>query len=269
MKYLSLFIKGFLIGIAKIIPGVSGAILAISFGVYERFVYIVGHPFKIKLDDLKFLFFLLLGAGIGIVLLCDVIEYLLNYHRFITVCLFLGLIMGGIPSIIDEIKTSKIDIVDILIFLVSFLLVIFIVNLGTNEADGSKHYFIMGAIESLTTIVPGISGTAIFMALGWYESLLETIKSVLTFKADIFVTLNFISGFIVSTILVSKVLSYSLKKYKKRSYMCILGFVGASLFQMVSGLFAYYSLPNLLIFISVVSAGYYATTKLDSFFGNY
>ena len=269
MKYLSLFVKGFLVGIAKIIPGVSGAMLSISFGVYERFVSIVGHPLKIKLDDLKFLFFLLFGAAVGIVLLCDVIEYLLTYHHFITVCLFIGLIVGGIPSIVKEIEISKLDFNDILIFLASFFLVILIVNLGTGKADSSNHYFIMGSIESITTIVPGISDTAIFMALGWYESLLETIKGILTFNSNFYVTFTFISGFVISTILVSKLLSYAFKAHKKRSYMCIFGFMAASLFQMIYGLYDYYNLPNLLIFICVTCAGYYVTTKLDSFFGNY
>ena len=70
MKYLILMCKGFIIGIAKIIPGVSGAIIAISFGVYERLVSIMSKPLQIKLKDLKFLFFLLLGAALGIGFLC-------------------------------------------------------------------------------------------------------------------------------------------------------------------------------------------------------
>ena len=57
MNNFFLILKGFIIGVAKIMPGVSGAILSISFGVYERILYIISHPFKVKLDDLKFLLF--------------------------------------------------------------------------------------------------------------------------------------------------------------------------------------------------------------------
>lgn len=269
MRYLSLFLKGFLIGIAKIMPGVSGAMLSISFGVYERVVTVVGNPFKAKLNDLKFLFILLLGAGCGIVLLCDVIKYLLNNYYLLTVCFFLGLIIGGLPSIFNEINESKFNFFDILIFIFSFLFVVFIISLEGGKSSNSNHYFMMGVIESLTTIIPGISGTAIFMALGWYETVLETIKSVLTFNSSFHVAFYFLSGFIISTILISKFLSFSLKKYKKQSYMCTLGFMFASLFEMGLKLLPYLNPNNLFIGIFTVALGYYITCKLDIFFSNY
>lgn len=266
MNNFFLILKGFIIGIAKIMPGVSGAILSISFGVYERILYIVSHPFKIKFDDLKFLFFLLVGAMLGIILLCDFLKWCLNKYYFITMCVFIGLIFGGFSEITSEIKDFKLSY--LVLFIISFCLVLFITSLDSSNGS-SNHYFLMGSIESATTIIPGISGTAIFMALGWYESLLETIKNVLTFNVGRNVSFYFLSGFIVSTILISWIITYAFNKCKKESYACVLGFMCASIYGMISSLFRYFSFFNLLFGLLLFSLGYIITYKINNLFSNF
>lgn len=266
MNNFFLVLKGFIIGIAKIMPGVSGAILSISFGVYERILYIISHPFKVKYDDLKFLFFLLIGAVLGIVLLCDVLKWCLNKYFFITMCIFIGLIFGGFSEITSEINGFKFSY--LFLFIISFCFVLFVTFLGSNSGS-SNHYFIMGSIESATTIIPGISGTAIFMALGWYKSLLETIKGVLTFSAPIDVCFCFLSGFIVSTILISWIITCAFRVCKNEAYVCVLGFMCASLFGMIFSLFDYFSIFNLLFGLLLFSFGYFITYKLNSLFSNF
>lgn len=266
MNYFFLILKGFIIGIAKIMPGVSGAILSISFGIYERILYIVSHPFKIKFEDLKFLFFLLIGALFGIVLLCDALKWCLDNYYFFTMSIFIGLIIGGFSEITCEIKDFKLSY--LFLFIMSFCLVSFITSLDSSNGS-SNHYFLMGSIESLTTIIPGISGTAIFMALGWYESLLGTIKSVLTFSSNWNVSFGFLSGFIISTILLSWIITYAFKKYKCESYVCVLGFMCASIFGMVSSLFRYFSFFNFLFGLLLFFLGYLITYKINSLFSNF
>ena len=267
MNNFFLILKGFIIGIAKIMPGVSGAILSISFGVYERILYIISRPFKIKFDDLKFLFFLVIGAVLGIILLCDVLKWCLNKYYFITMCVFIGLIFGGTSEITSEIKSLKFSY--LFLFIISFCLVLFITSLGSGSESSSNHYFLMGSIESATTIIPGISGTAIFMALGWYESLLETIKGVLTFSAPLNISLCFLSGFIVSTILISWIITFAFKKCKNEAYVCVLGFMCASLFGMVLSLVDYFSIFNILFGLFLFSLGYMITYKLNNIFSNF
>ena len=82
------FIKGFLIGIAKIIPGVSGALLAINFGIYERIIYSITHFFDHKKDNIIFLIPILSGLLLSIILFSNIIIYLLNNYRFLTLSLF-------------------------------------------------------------------------------------------------------------------------------------------------------------------------------------
>lgn len=267
MNNFFLILKGFIIGIAKIMPGVSGAILSISFGVYERILYIISHPFKVKFDDLKFLFFLLIGAVLGIVLLCDFIKWCLIKYYFSTMCIFIGLIFGGISEITSEIKSFKLSY--LFLFIISFCLVSFLTSLGSGGESSSNHYFMMGFIESATTIIPGISGTAIFMALGWYGSLLGTIKGVLTFSAEKNVSFYFLSGFIVSTIIISWFITFAFKKCKSEYYVCVLGFMCASLFGMVFSLLDYFSIFNLLFGLLLFSLGYMITYKLNNIFSNF
>ena len=267
MNNFFLILKGFIIGIAKIMPGVSGAILSISFGVYERILYIISHPFKIKFDDLKFLFLLLIGATLGIVLLCDVLKWCLANYFFITMCVFIGLIFGGFSEITNEIKGFKLSY--LFLFIISFCLVLFITSLDSGTSNGSNLYFLMGSIESITTIIPGISGTAIFMTLGWYESLLETIKGVLTFNSSLMVSFWFLSGFLISTILLSWIITLAFRKYKSEAYVCVFGFMCASLYGMISSLFNYFNVFNLLFGLLLFSLGYMITYKLNNIFSNF
>lgn len=269
MKYLLLMIKGFIIGLAKIIPGVSGAVLSISLGVYERLINILGSPLKITFNDLKFLFFLLFGAALGILFLCNGIKFFLNHFYLPTIFLFIGLIIGGMPEIFNEIK-GKYTFSNLIVFFTSFLIVLLITNLSHGTTYSNNHFFIMGSIESLTTIVPGISGTAIFMALGWYEDLLSLLNNLLTFNVSLSIAFSFILGFIITTILISKFLTFIFKNYKTETYFCILGFLSSSLWSMLDNVFkSNFSCANLFIGILLLCFGYLFTIKINTFFSKF
>ena len=99
-----LFIKGLIIGIGKIIPGVSGLVIAISFGLYEKGIDAINNYFGNVKENTKFL--LVLGSGIllSIILMSNLIKILLNKYYFLTMLLFIGLISGGIPSLFSKNK---------------------------------------------------------------------------------------------------------------------------------------------------------------------
>lgn len=270
MNYLLLMLKGFIIGIAKIIPGVSGAVLSISLGIYEKILYIIGHPLKLKLNDIKFLFFLLGGAGLGILLFCNSVKWFLSNYYLPTILLFSGLIIGGMPEITSEIKKKDYSFFNFFIFIISFTLILILTNLSNNGGSSSNHYFLMGVIESLTTIIPGISGTAIFMALGWYKNLLNLFNDLLTFNASLTVSLNFILGFTISTIIIAKVLNFAFKKFKITAYFCVMGFMIGSLWTMVVKVFKYNLNAIQIIFgIILLISGIVSTLKINNFFSKF
>lgn len=270
MRYLSLIIKGFVIGIAKIIPGVSGAILAISFGIYERLLLILSNLRKITIDDLKFLLFLLIGACLGITFFCKGVKWCLEFYYFPTMLLFIGLIIGGMPEIYEEIKKDKFCVSNFIIFLISFLILVFLANFKIQNGDSSNNYFIyfiMGILEACTTIIPGISGTAIFMAFGWYNNLLSLFEGFSTFNFEFGPGISFLLGVVISAILLAKLLTYLFENFKVKSYFSITGFMIGSLFVMIQGLFEInFSLGELLIGILLFIVGLFLTNRINSFF---
>lgn len=266
MKYFLLILKGFFIGMAKIIPGVSGSVLAISFGIYEKLLEIISNPLKIKKSDIKFLIFLLIGVCLGIALFCNSVKWLLSNFYFPTILLFTGFIIGGLPEITNEIK-GKYKFYNIMLFIFSFLSILVFMNLKTANNISNNYYFLMGSIESLTTIIPGISGTAIFMALGWYESLLSTLHNILTFNCSFSISFKFISGFIFTTIFISKILNLIFKKYKTQANFSILGFVVGSILVLLSDLFkTNFNFIEIIIGTILLFIGILATKKINNFF---
>lgn len=268
MNNILLILKGFLIGMAKIIPGVSGAVLAISLGIYEKILNIIGHPLKINFDDLKFLFFLFIGAGGGILVFCWGIKWCLDLWKVATMLLFIGFIVGGAGEIVSELK-GHYNVKNLCLFLICFILILFFTNLSSHSGS-SNHYFLMGCTESLTTIIPGISGTAIFMALGWYESVLDTINGILTFSANNSVAFNYIFGFIVTSIFISRLLGFLFDKYKASSYFCVMGFMVGSLYTMFISLFNESAgFLEICVGIILFLFGAFSTEKINSIFSKF
>ena len=235
-----LFIKGFIIGIGKIIPGVSGALLAINFKVYERAIEAVVNFF----DDWKknLLFITKLGSGIilSIVLCSNGIMYLLNNYRFITMMFFVGLICGGTYNYATGIKCNYSDV----LFMILFIVMLFIISYGnifnsyeiTHEFMDNVVFFIGGVIEVMSSIIPGISGTAVHLILGIYDSILMIISKIFDFQYVIMNINLYISygiGMMVSFIICMIGINYLLKRYPVIFSKIILGLCIYSILMLV------------------------------------
>ena len=118
-----LFLKGFLMGISNLIPGVSGGTVAIILGIYEKFIFVLGHLFKDIKKNITFLIPLLVGMITALIFLSGVITYCLTNYLFFTVMTFCGAIAGGIPLILKKFKVFKFSIKNGICFLVSFIIV--------------------------------------------------------------------------------------------------------------------------------------------------
>lgn len=235
-----LFVKGFIIGIGKIIPGVSGALLAINFKVYERAIEAVVNFF----DDWKknLLFITKLGSGIilSIVLCSNGIIYLLNNYRFITMMFFVGLICGGTYNYATGIKCNYSDV----LFMILFIVMLFIISYGnifnsyeiTHGFMDNVVFFIGGVIEVMSSIIPGISGTAVHLILGIYDSILMMISKIFDFHYVIMNINLYISygiGMMVSFIICMIGINYLLKRYPVIFSKIILGLCIYSILMLV------------------------------------
>jgi len=241
MNIIKLAIQGFIIGIGKIIPGVSGAMFAMMFGVYEKALKIISNLRK----ELKgnFVFTITLGCSVllAIIFGSNMIKKSLDTYYMQTMFLFIGMMVAGIPSLFFNIKNKKISskskFVTIVIALI--LLVLGLVDINGVQGEIPKNLFsivmlfVSGFLDALATIVPGVCGTALLMILGYYDSVISALGSLLDFSNivnNLFVLIPFLIGMILGVIIVSKLINYLFTNYKDETYFTIFCFAIMSIF---------------------------------------
>ena len=234
-----LVIKGFFVGIANIIPGVSGGTLAITLGIYEELIEAISHFFgKIK-SNIKFLIPIGIGAFTAIVIGSRIIEISLEKYTLPTLLFFTGLILGGMPMLFGKIK-KNIKPSYALIFLATFALVIGIMFLKTGNnvvlvdlnAWGYFKLFLVGMIAAATMIIPGISGSFMLMVMGYYEPIINAINEFTSFNNlwnNFWILMPFGIGVLLGIIVIAKIIEFLFQKFEVPTYFGIIGFVLASL----------------------------------------
>lgn len=234
-----LFLKGLIIGIGRIIPGVSGSVIAISLNVYEKAIDAISNFFKKPFINLKFLIPLALGVIASIIYFSKIIAYSLDNFYLYTMLLFIGLIIGGIPSLFKKIN-KDFNIKNVVIFLITFLLVMALVFITKDNSNSSYDNFytliIIGVIDAATMVIPGISGTAVLMLLGYYEATLNFFASLGDFHlliANIEFVIYYGLGIIIGGILFIKLMEYLLKKKTIPTYFAINAFAISSIIMMI------------------------------------
>ena len=243
MKILKSILIGILIGIANIIPGVSGGTLAISLGVYEEIIYSINHIIKEFKKSIKTLFPLGVGAVLAILLLSKLISYCFESYEVNTTSVFVGLILGAIPMLVRNVKGSKIDFKNIVCFILGFTLIAGLAFVGeVKESDvfPSTNLLIMllvGMIASMTMIVPGVSGSMILALMGFYRPILNTINAlldkVLSFNftniwSEIFILTFFGIGVIIGIVVFARIIEMMFNKFKIPTFYVIIGIILAS-----------------------------------------
>ena len=243
MKAILLVLKGFIMGIANIIPGVSGGTLAIILGIYEKLINILSCLWKNIKENLKFLVPLFLGVGIAIILGSYVIDWGLTNFPIATTMFFIGLVIGGIPFIYAKVHKNY-NVVNVIIFLVIAAAVILISLWSMDRAISLNkidfllviRLFLVGITSAATMIIPGISGSLVLMNLGYYEPVIDAIKGLTKFSEmghNICILLPLGIGVIVGLVLIAKLIKWLLKKFPVQSYFGILAFVVASIVSIV------------------------------------
>ncbi len=248
MESILLIIKGFFMGVANVIPGVSGGTIALILGIYERFIGAISNLFKDLKENLKFLIPIALGMGISIVTMSNVVSYSYDNFPLPTLMFFVGLVFGGIPMLMKNVKEKKerrkvSKVSNYVIFTLTFLLVVFMasykfifninseVSFASLDVTGYILLFIVGVVAAATMVIPGVSGSLVLMILGYYYPVIKAIKGL--FKGNFvhnFIILGvFGVGVLVGIVLISKLLEMLFKKYKIKTYYGVLGFVFASI----------------------------------------
>lgn len=243
-----LFIKGIVLGIAFVIPGVSGGTLAVLMGIYEELIEAASNFYK-SVNDFKKYFMYLLPIALGVVfsvsVFARIIKFGLDKAPIITILIFLGMIIGGIPSLCKNVKGNKITIKDASLMLVGMLIVLSMLifhkssNLVTFDNMNMYGYvilFFVGMLAAVTMVVPGISGSFTLMLIGYYEPVLNMVNEITAFKnlsTNIILMCVFMLGVALGIVFISKVIEWCLKHYKRETYYAIIGFVLSSIVSVL------------------------------------
>ena len=249
MEYILLILKGMIIGVANIIPGVSGGTLMITLGIYEEIIDTISHFLKNFKKNLKFIIPLGIGMVLAILILSKLIKLCLENYPFPTSLFFAGLVLGGIPLIWRKTSAAKKNYSNWIVFVITFAIIVifafidrsnFMIDLNNLNPVGYLTLFLVGMISAATMVIPGISGSLVLMLLGYYEPIIDTIKNLTNFNLlghNLLILIPFGLGIIVGIVLVAKLIEYLLKKYPIKTYYGVLGFVLASLVAIIKPMF--------------------------------
>lgn len=231
-------LKGFLIGIGKIIPGVSGAILAITLGVYDKSIEYINNFKNQKKESIKYLAPLVVGIVISIILFSKFLTFLFAKYYLVTMLFFIGLVIGGLPTVINKVNKKDYLIV-IIVFILVFLLSI--TNIDNNYLIQNNFLdiivmLISGLLEAIGTVVPGVSSSALLMIMGTYNLIISSVGNIMNITNlinNLKIIIPFLFGLLLGIIMIIKVLAYLLKKYENKVYSFVLGVLLSSIVLLI------------------------------------
>lgn len=241
LSFLYDVLRGVGIGVAFIIPGFSGGSVAAILGVYERLVNAVADIFKHFKKSIVTLLPILLGMIVGVAALILPIQWGLSCYPIPTVTLFVGLALGGIPSVAEKLKGSKLNWQHALAFAVPLLAAAALcflplageVDLFDLNVGGYFLLVVIGIVGSCALVVPGISGSMLLLIFGYYNPIVALVTKNLLhgdrvghcFAVLACLAVGLVAGFFAISVLMKTLL----KKCPRGTYCSILGFILGSI----------------------------------------
>ncbi len=274
-------LKGMVIGIANIIPGVSGGTMMVSMGIYDKLIHCITHLFS----EFKKSFLFLLPIGIGMIIAIIGssfgIESLFMNFPLQANLLFVGLIVGGMPAIWKNVKGNSIKAGHIIAFLAFFALVVGMAIFGNGEGAAADLSFNLvnalkmlgvGVIASATMVIPGVSGSMVLLLLGYYNSILslitDFIRALVAFDWDaimqgVSMLAPFGIGVVVGVFAIAKMVEIIFEKCPLYAYWAIIGLIVASpiaIFAMSNPFTV--TVVNVLTGVVALAGGFVVALKL-------
>ena len=236
-RFLLRMIQGALVGTGAILPGISGGVLCVAFGIYEPIMEFLSHPFRSFRKNMRLLLPVVLGGLIGFVLLARVVEAFLAASAAIAMSLFCGLICGTIPSLMKKSVASdqqKGWSCFIITLVASFALFQILDSqvVGGIQPNGWWYLF-CGVVWGFSMVVPGLSSSSILLFMGLYQPMAEGIGNL-----DFAVLLPLGAGFLITLAVTARIINSFLQNHYAVMSRIILGFVISSVLMIVPVSFA-------------------------------
>ena len=247
---------GIFLGLAVIVPGISGSTVAIIFKLYDQFLYAIGNLFKDFKRCFKFLLPIGLGMAVGLVAGFFGVKGLLDLLPFAVVCLFAGLMIGSFPAVTAELKGAKITPLRVALFALGVMIPVAIgtfsawqisrtpMPVSSLETDTNNAFSVLswrnllclpvGYLLAVTQIVPGLSASALLMSLGWFSDLMNSVSVSFWLEYPI-IFLAYLSlgvGFLLGLFTVSKLLTGLFARSRHTAYSMIVGLSFGSILSM-------------------------------------
>ena len=217
------FFKGIIVGIGGIAPGLSGSVLLVIFGLYQKTINAMGTLFKDFKKNIAFLVPLFMGFGVGVLLFSKVVDFLLNNYEMYTRFAFLGLIIGTIPIFYKEVKKEGFNNKYYILMAIALIfgLVLFNFNKGLFPEVTNPNFFqsiILGVAVAGSSIVPGVDSAVILSSLGLYEIYVSSMANL-----DFAVLIPAAFGLGIGVLVISFIVNNLIKRFYTITFSIIFG----------------------------------------------
>ena len=247
------FICGIVMGVGGVLPGVSGGILAISLGVYEKMMLAIGNFFQGWKANFRYLLPLVIGGGIGILLTSNVLSLLIDQYEVQMLSLFIGLVLGSLPGLLAEVRLGgqKLKWKHLIAALLGLGFVLLFALGESSVGDNAEisrldvpGALISGLVLSVGTVIPGISSSFILVYLGLYTAVIAAISSVMDISTlatsglgamlaklgEMFwPLLALVGAFGLISFFIIRLVNRVLRRHHATSYAAVIGFVVGSI----------------------------------------
>ena len=264
MRYLFQILQGTLVGLGAVLPGISGGVLCVVFGIYKTIMELLAAPFKNFKTHVPKLLPFVLGGAIGFLGIANILSFLLDKYPAPSVCLFIGLIGGMLPSLFREAGEqgrSKASFVSMGIAMVLVTALLLSLKLFSVEIAPNFLWFVFcGCCLALSVIAPGMSFSTLLMPLGLYEPFVAGIGHL-----DFSVLIPGGIGGLATVILFSKAVNYLFDKHYSVAFHAIIGIVIAATVMIIPVASFTISVGSCLVNIVCIAVGIVASLLLDRF----
>ncbi len=260
LRSLILAVQGAIVGTGAILPGVSGGVLLVAFGIYEPMMAMLSHPGKsAKLYYRMFIPFMI-GWLLGFTLLANVVEAMFNASASVALMLFFGLICGTLPQLFKESERSDAKMswtpFVLTLSLAYFLFCLLEQGKAAEVQTSAMSFVICGLVWGLSLIVPGLSSSSVLLYMGLYEPMTAGIASL-----DFSVILPLLLGLAITVVALARLVNTLYEKHYAVVSRLILGFVIASSLKIVPTSFE--SAGALVLALICFAAGFAVARYMD------
>ena len=257
--FMSGFLKGLVLGVAAIAPGVSGGALAVIFGLYDKITYFIAHFTKNFKENVIYFMPVGIGGVFGVLVFSKIIEYLFHFYEIEVKYAFIGLMLGTIPFVIQEANKKGYKQKYLIPFAITLSITLIAtyfennaVNIIMDAGTSPLNLLVYGAIIGFGTIIPGVSASIILMYMGAYEIVIGAISNI---QITLLIYLGI--GFVLNVLLFARIISMLFERAYGITYYAILGLVLGSVISIFPGFHMTLDyLLNLILFLACCLISY-------------